>query len=256
MRASRLRGESVVTRSEPVTADRATQRRSPGAPVPRILTTDTLGEWLTADILSGRIPAGSHLAEVELAESYGVSRQTLRLALGQLVHSGLLRREAHRGSWVAQLDEDDLRDLYGFRELIEVEAARRLAENPQDLEPLESAVSVLKRLRRDASWDEVSAADFGFHRALVLTFGSVRRSRAHEQLCNETRLSLVPVKRYRNPRYMYEEHADILRTLRAGDPDAAEARIRRHLDLGLSWLVEDLERPGRSEVITRSTDKL
>lgn len=234
----------MVSQPEPGVDDERTRHRRSHVSLPRMLTTDTLAEGLTADILSGRIPVGSHLAEVELADSYGVSRQTLRLALSQLVHSGLLRREAHRGSWVARLDEDDLRDLYGFRELIEVESARRLALHPDELGPVEEAVAVLKRLRRDASWDAVSAADFGFHRALVATFRSARRLAAHEQLCNETRLSLVPAKRYRDPHYMYQEHASILQALRSGDPDAAAARLRHHLDLGLSWLVENPHRPG------------
>lgn len=188
---------------------------------------------LTRQILDGSIEAGSWLREVDLAERHGVSRQSLRAALVELVHLGLLHREPNRGVYVPVLDEADVRDLYAVRRLIEVEAARTVASRPDAWSAMEAVVARLERLPKDAGSYEMVEEDFAFHRAMVAGVGSPRLARAHESLCSETRLSFVSNIKEDGWDYLVGEHRDLLDVIRQGDPDRAEARINIHLDAGL-----------------------
>ncbi|MBI2942006.1 MAG: GntR family transcriptional regulator [Chloroflexi bacterium] len=61
-----------------------------------------LQELFRAAILSGELPPGSQLpGEEELGRQYGLSRLTVRRALQDLQHEGLIRTERGRGSFVA-----------------------------------------------------------------------------------------------------------------------------------------------------------
>src|SRR5688572_8352344 len=176
----------------------------PGGPratvrLERVSTSEALVRALTRQILDGTLPAGTWLREVELAEKHGVSRQSLRSALVELVHLGLLQREPHRGVWVPVMTADDVRDLYYVRSLIEVEAARVVATRPEAWPALEEVVQRLERLSPDSSGAEMVDADFDFHRALVAGVGSTRLSRSHEMLCSEIRLSFVSTVREDGP---------------------------------------------------------
>lgn len=60
-----------------------------------------LFQHLESEILSGAYKVDSKFpTDVELSEKYGVSRPTVRQALGQLVSKGLLARERGRGTFV------------------------------------------------------------------------------------------------------------------------------------------------------------
>jgi DNA-binding GntR family transcriptional regulator len=202
----------------------------------RVSTSEAIVNELTRQILDGAIAAGTFMREIELADAFGVSRQSLRAALSDLVHAGLLRREPHRGVWVPELRLEDIEDLYTMRSVLEEAAARRLATDEPDWRLVEAALRRLRELTEDGHWSAILEADFGFHRALVATAGSPRLSRSHEMLCSETRLSLVPVQHlheYRSGLYQAREHEEIVQTIRMGDADVAAARIRKHLQAGL-----------------------
>jgi DNA-binding GntR family transcriptional regulator len=199
----------------------------------RVSTSEALVRALTRQILDGTLPAGTWLREVELAEKHGVSRQSLRAALVELVHLGLLQREPHRGVWVPVMTADDVRDLYYVRSLIEVEAARVVATRPEAWPALEEVVQRLERLSPESSGHEMVDADFEFHRALVSGVGSARLSRSHEMLCSEIRLSFVSTVREDGPTYLFGEHRALLGVLQRGDPAAAAERIAEHLAEGM-----------------------
>lgn len=200
----------------------------------RVSTSEALVHALTRQILDGSIEAGSWLREVDLAERHGVSRQSLRAALVELVHLGLLQREPNRGVYVPVMTEADMRDLYKVRSLIEIEAARTVALRPDAWPAMEAVVARLERLPVDVGSYEMVEEDFAFHRAMVAGVGSVRLARAHETLCSEIRLSFVANIREDGHDYLVGEHRDLLDVIRRGDPDVAEARIITHLDAGLA----------------------
>lgn len=211
-----------------------------GDSIGRVSTTEALANRLTADIVDGSLEAGAHLPEVELSLRFGVSRQSLRAAMAELVHRGLLRREPHRGFWVPILTQADVRDMFLMREVIESEAIRRVASAPDSLAAVDSAVDRLEALPDDVSWSRTVEADVEIHRAIVVAVGSRRMLRAYELLNDEFRLSAVPARRYLPQRDTAREHRELLEVIRAGDPEAAVLRFRRHLELGLDDLLRDL----------------
>jgi GntR family transcriptional regulator len=77
-------------------------------------------DWLAGAIAAGRVAPGDRLpAEQDLAEWFGVSRMTLRHALGELARRGLVTRTVGRGggTFVAEPKlEQDLTTLAGFSE--------------------------------------------------------------------------------------------------------------------------------------------
>lgn len=205
-------------------------------------TGDAVAHELTRQILDGSIPAGTRLREVELAEGFGVSRQSLRAGLAQLVHEGLLRREPHKGVWVPRLTADELDDVYRVRAMFEAEAARFVAEHPHSLAPVEAAFGRMCALTDDADWGTTMAAHLEFHLALVDAAGSARLSRAYRQIWSEAWLGLVASRERAaegTPRGQVESHAALLAVFRSGDADRSAQAAREHMQSGLRAALED-----------------
>ena len=74
-------------------------------------TVDRVAEELRRALFDGEVESGTPLREVALAESLGVSRSTIREALGVLVAEGLATREPNRGVHVTEPDPDSVRDV-------------------------------------------------------------------------------------------------------------------------------------------------
>ena len=66
------------------------------------LVWEQVAEDLANEITSGRLAPGAKLpTEVEISEQYGVSRVTVRRAVGELAERGLLARVHGRGTYVS-----------------------------------------------------------------------------------------------------------------------------------------------------------
>ena len=77
-----------------------------------------LMQRLRADIAAGVYPAHSRIpSEQELCEVYGVSRVTVRKALGELTQEGLLKRQQGKGTFVCiPRLYSDLKDVNSFHD--------------------------------------------------------------------------------------------------------------------------------------------
>ena len=75
-------------------------------------------------IARGDLPPGTHLVEVEMAKKLGVSRGPLREALRILESEGLVKSYPGRGSFVSEISERDILEIYSLRTILEEEAIR------------------------------------------------------------------------------------------------------------------------------------
>jgi DNA-binding GntR family transcriptional regulator len=77
-------------------------------------------------IVAGHWSAGMRLAEIPVAQSLGLSRTPVRLALRTLEQEGLVEKAGTRGYVVRAVSEADIRSAIEVRGALEGLAARRL----------------------------------------------------------------------------------------------------------------------------------
>lgn len=187
---------------------------------------ELIAEALREEILSGVLPAGGPLREEHLADRFGVSRHTVRSALGFLAGERLVTVEAYRGARVTLLDDRQVRDLQQLRGAIEKEVVGSLEH--ADLAPVHTAISVLHRVEAtDGPWVEVERAHAAVHQALVDTAGNERLSDIYRQLEGELSLLLLHAKDSFAGRDLAQEHRDWLADLHTRGTAAVEEHLER-----------------------------
>ncbi len=206
-------------------------------PAPSDSTVSRVAAQLRRAVFEGDLESGTPLRELALAESLGVSRPTVREALGVLVAEGLATREPHRGVSVATPRADSVRDVCRARWVLEG-AGVRAWPGADDVrrrrvrETLEAYTTAVRGGR--ASYEELNERHLAFHVALVALTGSPRLVQMAEALMDELKLALAQVDRLqRNAHDEAESHEGLVRLLEQGrldGDDGAYAFLRRHID--------------------------
>lgn len=116
-------------------------------------------------ILSGELPVGAHLNEVELASRLTVSRGTVREALRTLEQAGLAE-SADRGRLIVRrLSKRDVRELYQVRSFLECGAALAVAHDTNRNSLVKQLTKALPpATTRD--FESALRADLAFHQKL------------------------------------------------------------------------------------------
>jgi len=104
--------------------------KSSVSPVVSVTRRDAVLSELRSAILEGRLKAGDRIREVQMSRELGVSRPTLREALYQLIHEGLLIQEVYKGITVAGIDAAAIEDIAVVRVALETIAAESIAKDP------------------------------------------------------------------------------------------------------------------------------
>ena len=127
-----------------------------------------LASELRIRIISGLIPAGTVLSENKLAQEFEVSRSPIREALKTLASENMIRLE-RMGAVVIGLNEQDIKELYDVRLLIETFVYERIlkidtTELVQELRKIREMMEVAIKYK-DA--DEFSYQDVLFHETVI-----------------------------------------------------------------------------------------
>ena len=182
-------------------------------------------------ILSGDVPPGTRLGQVDLAQQLGVSRTPVREALRRLTGEGLVDFEDQRGFRVAALALDDVVRRLEVRLLLEPGAARMAAERrtEEDLAALEESIVLERRARSSTA---VHDASRDFHVRIAMA------TQNPELVATLEGLWLVEVgrrllsRRRAAPRWQdadIAEHEAILAAVRDRDGETAAGLMEEHI---------------------------
>ena len=94
----------------------------------REMAAEELYQKLLRKIVNGDMPAGTHLAEIPLANEYKASRLHVKNALQRLKTDGLIRHEENRGYYVRELPTGFWKELSVLRGALDGVLIRRAAE--------------------------------------------------------------------------------------------------------------------------------
>jgi DNA-binding GntR family transcriptional regulator len=215
----------------------------------RVSTAEQVANGLRAMIVAGDLRAGTPLREVAIAESVGVSRNTVREALRELARQGVVTHSMHRGVVVSELTEDDVADIFGVRRVVElaaIEASR--AATAEEFEELEEAVEAIKDAAAARKWQELVDADLRFHTKLVALLKSQRIATFYQNIQAEVRLCLSIVDReLPDPSPLVAEHRELLDMLLAGKRRRCAEVLRAHLADAEELVKEAMKGSGTTE---------
>ncbi len=136
---------------------------------------------LRRDILSGRTDPGERLVEEQLTKRLGISRAPLREAMRLLAEQGLVEHIPRRGARVATLSDDDVRELYEVRDVLERHAVTTTAE-PRDLFRLRSALDTIRAATDAGDRPALADAHRRFHVEVVALSGNRQLTALYETI--------------------------------------------------------------------------
>lgn len=205
-------------------------------------------------LLDGSFPANSKLpSERELAERYGVSRNTVREAIQQLGARGLVRIRPRSGVFVSdqlrtgatspwgQLIADSparREDILEFRRVLEGATAyfAALRGTDEDLERIRGAMARLDQARREGNHASESRIDVELHEAIAQASGNSMFLHLHSSVTKMMREHII--RNVDGLRELNEsvseilawQHRSVCDAICARRPEEARTAMQTHID--------------------------
>lgn len=183
-------------------------------------------------ILSGEIKPGERINESRLASELKVSRAPIREACRQLEKHGMVEIITRRGTFVAEIDVEEVKELYDIRALLDALAAEKATESATaaDLEVLQVILTTMNDAIEKDSAKQYFRANMAFHQKIVelsknsnlqyLIEGVYNKA----ALCRKTNLSFP-----HRISISYKQHCDVFKAMKEHRSDEAGKLMKHHV---------------------------
>ncbi|KIL96706.1 Transcriptional regulator GntR family [Paramagnetospirillum magnetotacticum MS-1] len=193
---------------------------------------EQLREKIEENIVTGTFCPGVRLDEVDLAETYGVSRTPIREALIQLEAAGFINKRLRKGWEVASIPASRLCEMFDVMAELEAMCGRLAARRATEAETRQIRSAHLACLKAKEASDpaEYYRLNEAFHLAIYEashnSFLIEQASTLHRRLRPYRRLQL----RVRNRMHTsFDEHEGIVKAIENGMGDLACDMLRAHV---------------------------
>lgn len=198
-------------------------------------------QTLRTEILQGRLAAGEHLRQDDLAKRLEISTTPIREALRSLISEGLVFFDARRGAVVRGLTLVDVEEIYRLRKVLEPIMVVDAMAAMTDAELTNAEALHRRMLQTDdvAQWTELNLE---FHAALWSSQEHTRLARIVGTL-RDSAGPYVSLSLFVSPQHIAvsnEEHAELLKHYRNRDVESAVRQTLEHLDATLRTIVQSI----------------
>jgi DNA-binding GntR family transcriptional regulator len=167
---------------------------------------------------------------VELANSLGVSRGTVREALRHLQQEGLVTAGNRGMLRVNSLTPTEVRELFQVRAALEGMAVREIIASPRREAAVAALRAALEQLRDEG--DDFPAridADLAFHLQLCRQAGNSMLVEAWQHLEGRMRVAILNGATWQAPMMARDRHAPIVDAIEGADVTAALQVVDEHM---------------------------
>ncbi|CAL9336538.1 hypothetical protein SUDANB6_00180 [Streptomyces sp. enrichment culture] len=230
-------------------SDQAVRATGP-RPVSTQTRRDAVVDELRRAIVAGELEPGQRVREVHVAQQLGVSRPTLREAIYQLVHEGLLEQQPYRGVVVAAIDAKFITDTAEVRVALETLAARAVAEDPDGTRKphLRRAWQEYREAHAARDAARLHQAHTALHRTIWDASDNQMLKRIWPAVEAQINLAITVDESTRSdPDRALHVHERLVDAILGGDPGAIAAEVERHTRASADELLEMLAERKREQ---------
>jgi DNA-binding GntR family transcriptional regulator len=201
-------------------------------------------DHLMTQLRTGELRPGQRLQEVKLSQSLDISRTPVRDALRRMASEGLAEMVAGRGLTVAEFDQQQVRELFALRALLEGGAARLAAQFASAADIVRMAELLNRKVAVKGPLARMMDSDTSLHRAIHDASRNRYMAQALEQMWGA--ITLLPGSTLTVPGRAdaaHEEHLAILAALEQRNGEKAEFLARHHIDMALAARIRMMSTP-------------
>jgi DNA-binding GntR family transcriptional regulator len=202
---------------------------------------DVAVNYLTKKILTGDYKPNEKINEVQVANELGISRAPIREGIKELSSQGLVTQIPRKGTYVVELTEKDIQEIYQIRLSLEsciidkIVNGNKLKE--KDFKFLEDKIELMEEIAHsdddfNAKKIKINREDIKFHKYIWEKADSPRRLGILFDLHLQLQMAMLfDTEMTGDLKNTAETHKDIVKYLRAGDAENAKAALIDHIEM-------------------------
>ncbi|MEO1286396.1 MAG: GntR family transcriptional regulator [Chloroflexota bacterium] len=212
---------------------------------------DAVYQQLRQLIVDRQYSAGQRLDLKDLEARLQVSRTPLKIALKRLELEGLVDIQARRGTFIAQIDAEQLNDNYKIRSSFELYVALCIFKylSDDDYQRINQIQNTMNQLvdTCDNNWhdiiDDYIELDQEFHELLVRVGGPPKMLAMFQQTGIHHQLyQVLPHYTLRDFQMMHFEHEQIFSAIQNRSSERLSASLLNHLEAARHRVISILQR--------------
>jgi DNA-binding GntR family transcriptional regulator len=215
-----------------------------------------VADALRAAILSGELPPGAKVTEIQLSADFGVSRGPIREAMRELIDEGLLNSRPYSGTQVSAIEEKTIVEAYNIRKILECYAFR-LCWSGRDQTFRQTFANRHKALLRALEKDGVDAsihAEMAFHSVPYELCGNALLLTLWRQLERKIQLGFAVYQVASGGPEYSSAHERYIKMALGDDLDALIAEVENHIELGLETIHNFFRRREATAALAKSLE--
>jgi DNA-binding GntR family transcriptional regulator len=200
-----------------------------------LTSADQVVEYITSNILTGRMVPGQRLVEADLTQALGLSRGPVREAYRRLDALGIISPTMHRGVCIRALSRDEMTDLLvAVEPLAGLIAQLAAAAVASQLEKKGSAAAIERELRpyrdREEYPDDLLGHRRHFYDVLMAVGGNSQLPSVLPTMrIHLLRLQIQPFLQVENRRRHLEDYERVTKAVLGGDAKQASKLMCQHI---------------------------
>lgn len=193
---------------------------------------ETVLQDIKKAITEHRLPPGTRLREVQLADIFGVKRGLIRKVLTQLTNEKLVDHQPNAGAQVARPSAKEGKDLFATRRILENTVIQTLCEiiTREQIDYLREYLKKEQAAYQQSDNKRGVRLSTGFHKELARLAGNRVIEEFLSEIINRTPLVILAQLGQHPPNgCVNHEHCDIVDALEQKDSETASRLMNEHL---------------------------
>lgn len=194
---------------------------------------DKAYQIIAEKITSGILSPGTHITDVNLSSSLGISRTPVREALNKLVKDGLIESIPRKGFFVKNLLPEDIEEIYELREILETFAIKKAVNKIPDNE-IKNLIYLFDEAEVKLNENDIKPAiqaDRDLHGIIIKYAENKRLEKFHTMLSNQIHvLRLLDAQKPNRVKESIDQHKEIINTIKERNENQAIESLKFHIN--------------------------